>query len=268
MNKKGANHIDWAVSMGIFLVYILSMFILIQPGIQPFYSEDNLFQVVESQLDLDLDYEILRAPIYLDIISGAFPAASSGVYIQTELTDFGLNPDMSDLRFVYITPEGQEVEAPFLVKNGFILFNSPYPLQSQKIEGTHTFVIYYSKDKFKQTLVPTLSKLFEKKIITPGTIEHLKGINERELKDFATLNCSDLESYEELKEAWNFPIGKEFSLYYVTTEKLPYDMNKIVYLCNQVRPYDQSDVFVKEWSDWILNINGTLAPIIFNLQVW
>ena len=51
MSKKGSTHVDWAISMGIFLTYILTMFILIQPGIEPIQKNDQLIEGANAKIE-------------------------------------------------------------------------------------------------------------------------------------------------------------------------------------------------------------------------
>ncbi|MFH0798406.1 MAG: hypothetical protein V1906_03275, partial [Candidatus Woesearchaeota archaeon] len=70
MFKRGASHADWAVSMGIFIVYILSMFIMVQPGAQKVFREDNLIKIVEEGIMGASEYAIEKTPIYVTLKAG------------------------------------------------------------------------------------------------------------------------------------------------------------------------------------------------------
>lgn len=50
---KGASHVDWAISMGIFLVYIMLTFIFIKPASEPEYGGNTLPDMVYSGLKND-----------------------------------------------------------------------------------------------------------------------------------------------------------------------------------------------------------------------
>ncbi len=58
--KKGATHVDWAISMGIFLVYVLLMFIFLKPATEPTYSETSLLDIVHSGLKNDTTFTIQK----------------------------------------------------------------------------------------------------------------------------------------------------------------------------------------------------------------
>ncbi len=274
MNKKGESHVDWAVSMGIFLVYVMSMFMLIQPGIQPFYSETNLVGIIENQLDLNLNYEIAKTPIYIDITS--VPPEEGLKPEQYVEIDMGGSISKSDIKLVYQAKDVTETESKFLVTSvpkaatSNIKFANPTGSPLQKADNPSIFIVYYSKGRYNYGPNADLNpgEPFSARIITHGTTEYLRGIDEQALTEFESLNCDSPAKYQELKEKWAFPPEKEFSLYYVEAEQIPYDMKDAKYLCNQVQPYDQSNVYAKEWSEWILNPDGTIKPVIYNIRIW
>src|SRR3989338_2951521 len=63
MKKRGSTHADWAISLGIFLVYTLSLFLLIQPGVEPVFRNENLVKIVEDSFVGDTRLVIEKTPI-------------------------------------------------------------------------------------------------------------------------------------------------------------------------------------------------------------
>lgn len=51
--KKGASHVDWAIGMALFLVYVLLMFIFLKPSTEPTYDENDLLNMVYLGLKND-----------------------------------------------------------------------------------------------------------------------------------------------------------------------------------------------------------------------
>lgn len=47
--KKGSIHVDWVISMGIFLVYLIALLILIKPSYKPSYEEDVLTTMIKDE---------------------------------------------------------------------------------------------------------------------------------------------------------------------------------------------------------------------------
>ncbi len=49
MKKRGAIHIDWVISMGIFIIYIIVLLILIKPSYKPEFEGDVLTTMVKNE---------------------------------------------------------------------------------------------------------------------------------------------------------------------------------------------------------------------------
>lgn len=58
--RKGTSHVDWAISMGIFLVYVLLTFIFLKPASESVYSENTLLETVYTGLKGDASYTIKK----------------------------------------------------------------------------------------------------------------------------------------------------------------------------------------------------------------
>ena len=459
MDKKAVSHVDWAISMGIFLVYVLSMFVMIQPGMQPFYKENTMIGIAEEQLQLDIYYNITRIPLYIKVYTDPYTEKGKPDHFQVDFPsdyyilgtddinitfrpdssseehiDFDLAGNSQNIKIAipaaFSTTEGPPTGAFFHVKlkyacndgrdndgDGRVDYpsdlgcssafdideynvwlqcedtidndgddkidypsdpgctstsdNDEYNLAqcSDKMDndgdgktdlrdpscsapadndetnpyqcgdgidndgdgrtdtvdlgctstsdndesnsymcsngldddddeltdtedpgcdsqfdddeyneapesttpvGTYMFWVYYAPDKYG--VVKYKSGLGNKYSdsdmdVDFGVPEILEGIDPAKLNDIKQA-CTNTETYLALKEKWGYPAGKDFAIYYVQSATIPYDLNSKVDICNVATPYDQSNVYVKEWSDWILNPDGTRMPVIFNLRVW
>lgn len=270
MNKKGT-HIDWAISMGIFLVYVLSMFVLIQPGMERFYKEDNLLGIVEKGLKSPnaaaggAYYNITKLPLRVDIMPKNPCPAGLNFIIDNPFGDI----DTDDIRIVmpYVESKKKNI-TNFDVNSGTITFKTLTTLKYD--DNPHFIDIYYSADAFPSGSLVS-GQTCKAGIVTAGSIEQIFGLDPDRLGDY--LSCTNKKEYDNLKKLWKFPAEKEFSLYYAETETLPYKTEDTKSLCNYgpdafITPYDQSDVYAKEWTDWILDPSGELRPVIINARVW
>lgn len=91
--KKGASHVDWAISMGIFLVYTLLMFIFLKPASEPVYSGNTLLKTVEAGLLEDVTYK--NKLVYLVINSPGLPEKKYSLRIK-RASSYGLSEDLKD----------------------------------------------------------------------------------------------------------------------------------------------------------------------------
>jgi len=252
LGKKGS-HADWVISLGIFIVYLMTMFTIIKPGIEQPYRNEVLMDIVEKNFEDSIFYNITKIPLYASI-------SGNGDYLSVTLP-YSFN--FGDVKVVdsggvekYITLTNRELA----ICNGFDAAN-----------GFYKYTIYYSVGKYspEECDISTLSEatVSSKSL---GTIEFLTGIDEDLLDSFNENFCENKDMYEDLKEEWKFPSVKDFKILVVKGEK--YDPNKIVNICNGdekfAKPYKQADVFVKEKKSWILNSDGTKEPVILHYEVW
>ena len=66
MNKKGS-HVDWAISIGIFLVYLIGLFILLRPGVTPVHKPEGLLNILEDRFNEEVMWEVREIPLFIDI---------------------------------------------------------------------------------------------------------------------------------------------------------------------------------------------------------
>lgn len=127
--KKGATHVDWAISMSIFLVYVLLMFIFLKPGSQPTYSENTLLDTVYSGLKDDTTYTVQRA--YLSITPKISINPDEFYYIRVRDGSKYLNSDWTMAEnLVHLTLVNESlgtVESNYVEDEAFDLVDEKYP---------------------------------------------------------------------------------------------------------------------------------------------
>lgn len=63
--KKGLSHVDWAMSLSIFIIFILWFFLVIRPVVEPAEDLSTLFDVVQDGLDADLYVDFDMLPVFI-----------------------------------------------------------------------------------------------------------------------------------------------------------------------------------------------------------
>ena len=66
MNKKGLSYIDWSISIGIFVIFILALFILVIPALDRRLDETYLISIVETGFKENTYYLIYSIPLFID----------------------------------------------------------------------------------------------------------------------------------------------------------------------------------------------------------
>lgn len=285
MDKRGANHADWAISLGIFLLYILSMMMIIQPGVQPFYKEDELLKVVTENYKAYTSFVFYKTPIIIDTTDTATVAGTYTVTINGPLPFSG-----SINSYAVIDSEGNKM--PLYIADGFASMSFDAPI----IKGINLFYIISNKlgdgtSIEYQRDSPAFSSVIENDvgyILTIGSTETLQGVSDalmvREVDDESSplpgVNCEDTNAeqkqikYEMLKRVWGFPRSKDFLIFYTDTASAQYATENIQPVCMAAVPYEQANVVVEEWATRMFVPNGDgeymgeTQPIRMVARVW
>src|SRR3989344_7529820 len=69
-NRRGAIHVDWAMSMGLFLIYVVVLFILIKPGYYAEHKPENLFSILETNFIKNVSIKIKEVQIVIEKCNG------------------------------------------------------------------------------------------------------------------------------------------------------------------------------------------------------
>lgn len=89
--KKGASHVDWAISMGLFMVFVMLALIFLKPGTEPVYEGDTLLKIVRTQLENSSQYIVEKQ--LLSISSTTTFKSPPYKFRIRKASKHGLNPD-------------------------------------------------------------------------------------------------------------------------------------------------------------------------------
>ncbi len=268
--KRGATHADWAVSLGIFLVYTLSLFILIQPGVEPIFRNENLIKIVDSSFFNETRLVLEKTPIIFTPIE----IEVDGIYEAVIRNDIPLSGNELDLTDFYLTDDAGN-QLPFDMDfSGDAVSEIRVQATLSRTEPTIIYV-HYSPNAYEapEAITATISisdKLPKLNFTrTFGSIEVMAGINS-EIINIDTVNfpCTTPEEYSELKSKWNYPLNKEFQIFMVPSSNPKYELADIKDICNQVEPFQQASIFVQERVDVTLDEFGIRNPVRINMRVW
>jgi len=216
--KKGSMHIDWMISMGIFLMIFLAILLFFKPGSETAYQGDYLISLVESRLVKETYYAIERTPIAWD----------SGLPSK-EFVEFGFNGnfpacDDDENNFGIVKPDFQYID----FKIDGLSCNSNQGdgkiwLRTSDLSGLSKFYVFYSDE-----IIYTNNNANIECRLTPGgpgqpqncermnnddfkvgVNEIIKGLNSVKL----TRKINDLDgNYTGTKTSWGYPQSKEFKI--------------------------------------------------------
>ena len=245
MDKKGLNYIDWILSMGIFLIAVIAIFVFLKPGEQPAFDNNNLMTLVEDGFREATMWEIKQAPLFVRKLVDNY-VDNSGVTREAKITI-----SVSKKWGLAITSEGASDLSMSGSSPSFILTCATNVCSDELSE-----LLFYSLDAQNTDLSRLDLECEPAGSVSEcdaeiGASESIDGINEQRLENLKT------KLYEQVKKEWHIPESKEFALFIDNVE-----------LTQGPKPYEQANVFVREMHEWRLSSKGERVPVVINIRVW
>lgn len=245
--KKGSSHVDWAISMGLFITYLMLMLIFIRPGIEPIYDETTLVNNVKSNFQNDSYSSVDKTPFYMslkNVGSRDYVVTIDGLNLESPLTKYTvLNSSMD---FVKCRIESNKVSFDAYMSSG----------------NTYTYYLIHADNFTYQNTNPQNILEITKANLTfsKGVIEKTSGISTEKLKS--------IQDYDKLKTKWKYPSDKEFMIRLYNTTYLNYSQKDIIFSNGFSGEIDEENVFVSEWRDFLIDKKGYLHGVIINMRIW
>jgi len=280
MTKKGLSYVDWSISVGLFIVYLLVLFILLAPAFKSSGSSDYLNGILKNGLDENINLELKRFPLYVrtDGLSEAeayfqidnLPQEFEDYYDpgggEDEVKKLGIFTKISQTE---ITEKGYYGDIILISENVRIILVD----EGQSIGEVD---IYLSSDKlFRVTeiITETTYAIFDG---TVGVAETITGIHEDSFEDFFYNDLGEPEDYEFIKSELNYPDKNDFA---IIVELIPDYTDPA---CNSfvTLEYKEADIEDRDivntlrYSDNVIRINpgsevGVYrCPVIVTLNTW
>ena len=252
---------DWSISAGIFIIYILALFILVAPAFKQYTTQEYLGSIVKDGVKENLSLELERFPVFVKTTEEITSDQFQFTLINLP-NDF--DQETTDYKFTIINNLGNEViEKNYNAQTNEISFDSSFTnigIINPQVDVGKIY-IYLSKDKeIFSSSIPTnpiwggiLSNTF-------GISETIPGIYQQNLDDL------QIRGYEVTKTNFNYPENRDFiiTIYGGTDLANP----PIFTYPSDLEPQEKDTVNTLVWSDWM--IDGTLirTPITIVVRTW
>jgi len=246
MNKRGS-HADWAISMGIFLIYLLVLFIIIRPGIEPIHNENTLLDIAESKFNKDVKWVVKMTPL---IVEKCLAVGSSE-------TKISVDDEEKSWTITNLIPDKVHKDVQYCVPSGVLTCGG---LKVCPEVRDVVFDMYYvPKTERDLDVNPKLkvecSAEAEYCKATLGSSEDFEGIRYVWLSKLIA-EGKDEKGYDVIKERWTFPESRDFSIYI--------DGDQIL----GGKPYENANIYVREWEDWYVYDDGERKPVKVSINIW
>ena len=263
MNKKGLSYVDWAISLVIFIIFTITIFVVIKPHVIEDHSAEYLVSIAEQGIkDINQDhyYEIDKYPLFLkyvgedsvgrwvsyqsDVISSFGPLGFLSVSnpLTSENLEFELSSDVLSIDTGISSFDPNEVYEFSILYSGVDLGG---------LEGSSTNSFLCSREELECVL---------------GVVEKLEGFNVDNLYDLFGCEqpnvgcCDSTDEYGSFKDSINYPSVRDLSVR-ITGDNVDT-------ICQFVFPEESDNVYVLSWNDDILNSDGTKTPVLVEVGVW
>lgn len=238
MNKRGDTNIDWVMSIGIFIIYILLLLVWIKPGYKPVFEQDTLISIVKNNIEKDFSWEVRKTLLKLKCNQlGTFDFGLDS-YIPVSAGNFDVRRVDTNERAVY----GGALTINLYNSNGE---NDFWVISSDAIYGSNP------------------NELGDPNPIIMCDIIAGEPVIYKGLRDYGGLTLPGFDSSN-----WGFPQSKEFKIVLSDFQsEICYGKTGHVN-CETFQPEGNAVVYSKEWRYNILDKDGNLKPVLITILIW
>ncbi|MBN1503311.1 hypothetical protein JW930_07265 [Candidatus Woesearchaeota archaeon] len=94
MQKRATSQIDWAISLGVFVLFIAWFFVFVQPNLQQRYNKQTLMMVVRNNFERDYLYTVENLPLFITSASlGEYKPVTAEFYYKWDNFKFKTDED-------------------------------------------------------------------------------------------------------------------------------------------------------------------------------
>jgi hypothetical protein len=246
-NKKGLTYLDWAISLGIFLIAFISIIIFLKPGTEKEFQSDDLFKIIESNFFEETTWSITSVPVAiknLNITSEIIlehPTTSNWDFISP------YNPQTTNLIITLVDLNKISITCDF---------------EDCKTETSGEYQGVYI-NSLQDTSNP--NKIFNMTDTSTGNSDYNIGSREVStgLNRTSLDNLTNIELYSTTKTRWGYPEKRDFKINITCLD------NSCEYAKDPDYNVDlQTSIFVKEIASNILETDGSRKPVKVRISIW
>jgi hypothetical protein len=244
MDRKGLSHIDWVISFGVFIVFLLLLFIWFGPLLTTEYSEEYLAGIAAEGFKDASYHEVFKYPIFVEVYGSSFPErriklsgmGGSGIIDATKIALFNFDGDLID----HLTISGDDL----------VFTTHPTSL------GIYSYELFVS-NYFNNAHLPVGGNPSTIYNVTLGVGERLYGFSEERFNNLSI-------DYRDFKEELKYPTNKDVSVFVYDS----INFTNILYHYNVSEPTENDNVYVISWSDVLINETGGMEQITVLVKTW
>ncbi|GEM_PF-2621498 len=241
--KKGLDYIDWSMSMGIFIIAVIALFIFLKPGARLEYDQETLTTMVEHNFMNRAQWFVHETPLFVRNFQDVAGGAQAFIRVYAD----------GDMRFSAVKPATHARYDPITgVPGSRIEFNC-----NSSCDGTNFTLIGITRNQnetidMHMECIPSNNAAACTAVV--GATVTRRGLQQDKIDELAN---PTITNYDTVKRAWTYPLQREFAMYQ--------DGTKIIGGKEQAQ---QADIFVKEIKTEVISPSGTTRPTVISIRVW
>lgn len=238
--KKGLTYVDVAISIGIFIIYGVFIFIIFKPAIEEEYDDDYLSSIAKNGIIQDTLWNVSTMPIFLEIDPGM---SGKTLYFQFPFT--------WNENSLYMYDELGKVD--FSLNGGYIAI--PFD-EGWLSVGKKEFNLIYTNTEYTGHSHGSYNGDFDAQTYADiGVVDNLHGI--QRFTDNTGLFSSLIgKPYNEIKDDWNYPEKKDFFV----------NINDNWFIGEE--PLTEKKINVLTFTNFFLNEKGEKERAIITISTW
>ncbi len=259
--KKGINYVDWVIAIGIFIVYIIFIFVVFKPGIRESYSPSYMLDIIKTNLVESTHYSIEKVSLFVDYAETSQDNNGDGIPdSETIELQFPFKWQDGNTR-IRNTKNNGIINKQILDEDSNLNTPNTLKIEDKFLDTSETkeyLLIYNNEQTFSNDFPSSTTK--NSNLYSPrfGIKSELKGISVNNLNQIKN------SEYSTLKSNWHFPLPREFSISITKIQDPSFS-----YLDYQkITPIQDAKVFVLQYKDDIIEDEGTKIPVLVIIRTW
>lgn len=243
--KKGFVHIDWIISFGIFVIFLLLIFIWFGPAFNQEYDNDYLKTIAEQGFEEETYVQVLEYPIYFE----------STQNLENEVISIELptNKNITNINNLFLLNNASQEIISKKIENGVLYFTVSGYVPNQ----VNKYTFYYSDGINSSSTNPVGTSIINYNITL--------GVG-KEYFAFSNLKFGELQSlnYNDFKKKLKYPNNKDISIFIYSEE----NVNELLYNYSAVEPSQNQNVFVMRMYSKMINQTGRINYVVPSIRTW
>ena len=239
-NKRGLDYIDWAMSLGLFLVAVIALFAFLKPGVQQPYDGENLLQIVEKNFFEETGTILKQTPVFIYHLVDKYNPGSSNAEIKITID--------STWHIAAVQPN-PTASLTYAKQSAAVTWDCVFTPCDKK-----NFTISWAPDN-QNSADPSIELDCAPSADTSSCDAALGATATQQGLQRALIDRLKTETYQTLKTRWNYPQTKGFAIYLDDVLEIG------------IMPPAEGNIVAKEIKYWKIQGSNRM-PMKIQIMVW